>query len=159
MKTKNVKRLIFAILICQLAGLVGSLFTYESIPNWYASLKMPSLNPPNWIFGPVWITLYTLMGVSLYLVWTKGLNKKNVRRAIMIFSIQLALNSIWSILFFGLKLPFYALIEIVVLWFAIAFTIFEFYKISEKSGLILLPYIVWVTFALFLNYNIWVLNP
>ena len=158
MKTKNISKLIIAIIICQSAGIIGSLFTTPSISTWYDTIQKPTFTPPNWVFGPVWITLFTLMGISLYLVWEKGLRNKNVKSSLFVFFIQLALNSLWSILFFGLQSPFYAFVEIIILWAAIAVTIIKFYKISRKAGLILVPYIIWVSVALMLNYYVWVLN-
>ena len=159
MKIKNIAKLIVAIVVCQVAGTIGSVFTFSSIPIWYATINKPSFTPPNWLFGPVWITLYTLMGISLYLIWNKGLENKEVKSSLFIFSAQLALNALWSILFFGLKSPFYAFIEIIILWIAITVTIFKFYKISKGAGLVLLPYIIWVSIALTLNFYVWILNP
>ena len=148
-------KLIASILICQIAGIIGSIFTAPSITTWYANLQKPGFSPPNWVFGPVWITLYTLIGISLYLVWNK---KKNIKIPLTLFFIQLILNSIWSIIFFGLQNPFYALIEIIILWITILLTIINFYKVSKKAGLLLLPYIIWVSVATILNYYIWILN-
>ena len=147
-------KLIACIIICQLAGIIGSVFTTPSIATWYEQIQKPDIRPPNWVFGPVWITLYTLMGISLYWI----LDKKNTKIPLTFFSIQLILNAIWSILFFGLQNPFYALIEIIILWIMILLTIISFYKVSKKTGLILLPYIIWVTAATILNYYIWILN-
>jgi len=158
MKIKNPKKLLASVLVCLAAGFVGSFFTTPSIPTWYAGLAKPALAPPNWVFGPVWTTLFILMGISLYLVWGKGLEKKNVRMTVAIFGIQLVLNVLWSALFFGLHSPFYAFIEIVALWLAIAATIFAFNKISRNAALLLLPYIIWVSIAAFLNLSIWLLN-
>jgi len=146
-------KLIIAILFCQLAGVFGSIFTSSSIRTWYVELQKPFFTPPNWIFGPVWITLYTLMGIALYLVW----DKKD-RVSISIFGFQLILNALWSLLFFGMQNPLYGLVEIIILWFAILITIVRFYKIDKKAGLILLPYILWVSIATALNYYIWILN-
>ena len=150
--------LIIAILVCQVAGIIGSTFTYPSIGTWYAELEKPFFTPPNWVFGPVWITLYTLMGISLFWIWQKGPSKENVRSALLAFFGQLVINSVWSIVFFGLQSPFYALILIVMLWFLILLTIFKFYKIDKKAGSILIPYIIWVTIATALNYYIFILN-
>jgi len=158
MKTKKISKLIIAIIICQSAGIIGSLFTTPSISTWYDAIQKPTFTPPNWVFGPVWITLFTLMGISLYLIWEKGLRNKNVKSSLFVFFLQLVLNSLWSILFFGLQSPFYAFVEIIILWAAIAVTIIKFYKISRNAGLILIPYIMWVSVALILNYYVWVLN-
>ena len=147
-------KLIACILICQIAGIIGSIFTTPSIATWYEQIQKPDIRPPNWAFGPVWITLYTLMGISLYWI----LDKKKIKIPLILFSIQLILNAIWSIIFFGLQNPFYAFIEIIILWIMILITIISFYKVSRKAGLILLPYIIWVTAAMILNYYIWILN-
>ncbi|MFC2143906.1 TspO/MBR family protein [Candidatus Aenigmatarchaeota archaeon] len=151
-------KLIVSIIICQVIGGIGSIFTAPSISTWYTTLAKPWFTPPNWVFAPVWITLFLLMGISLYLIWEKGLKEKRIKTAISIFGIQLALNAIWSIIFFGLQSPFYAFIEIIILWIAILATIISFYKISKPAGLILLPYIIWVTIASSLNYYVWILN-
>ncbi len=151
-------KLIAAIIICQVAAVIGSVFTAPSIPTWYASIQKPDFNPPNWVFAPVWTTLFLLMGISLYLVWDRGLEKKGVKLAVYVFGIQLALNVVWSLLFFGLQNPFFAFVEIVFLWIAILVNIILFYRISRKAGIILVPYILWVSFAAFLNYSVWVLN-
>jgi benzodiazapine receptor len=151
-------KLVVSIVLCELIGSIGSVFTAPSIPTWYASLVKPWFTPPNWLFAPVWITLFFLMGISLYLVWDKGLEKKEVRLAVSVFGIQFILNVIWSLLFFGLQSPFYAFIEIIILWIAILVTIIKFYQVSRPAGVILLPYIIWVTIAAFLNYYVWILN-
>ncbi len=157
MKGKIIKILI-SILICQLAGVIGSFFTTPSIPGWYAGIEKPSFSPPNWVFGPVWITLFILMGISLYLIWSQGLENKKVKAALSIFGIQLILNTLWSFLFFGLHSPFYAFIGIIILWLLILLTVVKFYEIHRKAGLLLLPYIFWVSFAAILNFFIWRLN-
>jgi len=158
MKINNIAKLVIAIIICQMAGVIGSIFTSPSIPTWYATIQKPSFTPPGWLIGSVWIILYTLMGISLYLVWVKGLRNKRVKESLLIFGIQLILNALWSILFFGLKSPLSAFIEIIILWFAILISIIKFHKISEKAGLLLIPYILWVSFAAFLNLSIYLLN-
>ena len=150
--------LFISIIVCQSAGVLGSLFTSPAIPIWYAGLSKPSFNPPNWVFGPVWLLLYTLMGIAGYLIWIKGIDKKAVRIALIFFAIQLVLNSLWSIIFFGLRLPQQALGEIIILWFFILLTLGSFYKISKSAGLLLLPYILWVSFAVILNFFIVKLN-
>jgi len=151
-------RLIVAIAVCQMAGLVGSIFTAPSIATWYATLRKPDFTPPNWLFGPVWTTLYLLMGISLYIVWNFGLERSKTRRSITIFSVQLALNTTWSYLFFTMKSPKLAFIEIIALWIAIFATMISFSKISKASGLMLTPYLIWVSLASYLNYMIIVLN-
>ncbi len=158
MKIKNIPKLVYSIVICQLAGIIGSFFTFPSISTWYVALEKPSFNPPNWVFSPVWITLFILMGISLYLVWGSGAKTRYVKIALTLFGIQLALNALWSIIFFGLKSPFYALIELVILWVAILATIFKFFNISKTAAYLLIPYILWVSFAAVLNFSIWVIN-
>jgi benzodiazapine receptor len=155
---KNKIVLISAIVLCELAGALGSIFTFPSIEGWYYKLVKPSFSPHNWVFGPVWTTLYFLMGVSVYLVWEKGVKKKNVRNSLLVFGVQLVLNILWSILFFGLHSPLYGFICIILLWIAIAVTITKFYRVSKTAGLLQLPYILWVTFAAVLNFYIWRLN-
>ena len=154
----NITKLIVSILICQLAGFIGSIFTAPSISTWYATLKKPAFNPPNWLFAPVWTTLFFLMGISLYLIWSRGFEDEKIKSAIIIFSVQLILNILWSFLFFGLKSPFLAFLEIILLWFAILVNIIKFYNISKTTGLLLLPYILWVSFAAILNFFIYRLN-
>lgn len=155
---KNIIKLIIAIIVSNLAGVIGSLFTSPSIPGWYSQLNRPSFNPPSWVFAPVWTTLYLLMGVSAFFVWKKGFDRRDVRIALGIFLTQLFLNSIWSIIFFSLHSPFGAFVEIIFLWSAILLTVVYFWKISKPAAYLLLPYIFWVSFAAFLNFFIWQLN-
>jgi benzodiazapine receptor len=147
-----------SIIICQLAGIIGSVFTTPAIPRWYANINKPSFNPPNWVFAPVWTTLYLLMGISLFLVWRTGLNEKDIKIAVAVFILQLVLNALWSFLFFGLESPFAAFIEIIFLWAAILISIILFFRISWVAGALLIPYILWVSFASVLNFSIWRLN-
>ncbi len=155
----NTLKLIVAIVVSELAGIIGSVFTTPSIAGWYAGIVKPVLNPPAWVFGPVWTTLFALMGIAAFLVWKKGLDRKDVKIALSIFIGQLVLNTLWSIIFFGLHSPGGALIEIMFLWLAILATIIAFAKISKPAACLLLPYIIWVSFAGYLNYSIWQLNP
>lgn len=158
MKLSNPVKLAIAIIVSQMAGIIGAVFTSSAIPVWYAGLVRPEFAPPNWVFGPVWTTLFAMMGVAAFLVWKKGLGRKDVRLALGVFGGQLVLNTLWSILFFGLQSPGAALIEIGVLWLAILATIIVFYRISKPAAWLLVPYILWVSFASFLNYSIWALN-
>lgn len=157
-------KLASSILICEGAGLIGSIFTFSAISTWYATLNKPLLSPPSWLFAPVWTLLYALMGVSLYLIWQSSSKVSHEllcnqhKRALTIFSGQLVLNVLWSIIFFGLKLPAIAFGEIVVMWLLILWTILSFAKISKNAALLLIPYLLWVSFAAYLNYSIWVLN-
>ncbi|MBN2517805.1 MAG: tryptophan-rich sensory protein [Candidatus Altiarchaeota archaeon] len=158
MKLNKAGKLIVAILVSEMAGIIGSVFTTPAIPTWYATLEKPFFNPPSWVFAPVWTTLFVLMGIAAYLVWEKGFEKKEVRKALSIFGVQLVLNTMWSILFFGAQSPLLAFIEIIILWFAILLTIVKFWRISKNAGLLLIPYIAWVSFASVLNLSIWLLN-
>lgn len=154
-KTKskfNPFKLIFCILIAQGAGILGSVATFSSAKTWYITdLIKPSFNPPSWVFGPVWTLLFFLMGIALYLVW----NKKN---NLFWFWVQLILNTLWSFLFFGLHSPWLAFYEIIFLWIAILVTIVKFWSYNKKAGVLLLPYLAWVSFASFLNFSIARLN-
>jgi Tryptophan-rich sensory protein (mitochondrial benzodiazepine receptor homolog) len=152
------KKLIISIALCQLAGIVGGLFTYSSIPTWYASLAKPAFVPPGWLFSVVWPLLYLLMGIALYLIWIKGLQSSGITIAVKVFAVQLFLNILWSALFFGLRSPFMGFIEILVLWIVIVVNIVLFYRISRPAGMLLIPYILWVSFAVHLNYSIMILN-
>jgi len=154
----NITKLIISIVICQLAGVIGSFFTMDAIPVWYDTLAKPSFNPPSSVFGPVWIFLYLLMGISLFLVWKEDLKNKQVKTAFMIFMIQLVFNAAWSIVFFGMRSPVGGLIVIVILWILILITTLKFLKISKTAGMLLVLYLLWVTFAAILNYSIFTLN-
>ncbi|MCJ7505823.1 tryptophan-rich sensory protein [Candidatus Bathyarchaeota archaeon] len=156
---KTYVRLIISVALCQAAGIIGSLFTTPAISSWYASLRKPAFAPPNWVFAPVWTTLYFLMGISLFIMWNIGLEKNSVRKSIVVFGIQLLLNVFWSYLFFGLKSPLLGLVEIVVMWLMILLTILVFFRISKKAAVLLIPYLMWVSVASYLNYSILVLNP
>lgn len=154
----NFLKLLGSVLLCQLAGAIGSVFTASSLENWYLLLEKPTFTPPAWVFFPAWVTLYTLMGISFYLIWEKGLQREGVKVALLIFGVQLVLNALWSFLFFGLKSPYYAFLGIILLWLAIFLTIVKFREISKTASYLLLPYILWVSFAMLLNYYIWILN-
>lgn len=154
---KFITAIIF-ILISQAAGIIGSVFTSSAIPVWYATLNKPSFNPPGWLFGPVWVLLYTLMGIAAYLIWQK-LGESNIARgAIILFFVHLAFNALWSILFFGLHNPFLAFLEIILLWGMILALIILFYQVDKRAAYLFIPYILWVSFAAVLNFSIWRLN-
>ncbi len=150
-------KLIVSLVICQLAGLAGSLFTAPAIPSWYASLQKPTFTPPSWLFSPVWIFLYILMGVALYLIWQAG-SQREAKTALVLFALQLILNISWSVIFFGLRSPMWAFLEIIVLLLAIFLTILKSLRVSKTAGYLLLPYLIWVGFASVLNYFFWRLN-
>ena len=147
-------KLAVCIILSLLAGVIGGLFTKTDAGSWYFAIAKPSFNPPNWVFGPVWTLLYILMGISLYLAISHGAKKK----AKILFGTQLALNTLWSIIFFGMETPLLAFICIVMLWLAILLTIIEFWKTSRTAAYLLIPYICWVTFASALNIAIVLLN-
>jgi tryptophan-rich sensory protein len=157
-KVRDIPAVLASILLCQAAGLIGSVFTRPAIPTWYASLKKPFFTPPSWIFAPVWVTLFTLMGISLYIVWKKGLGRRELRRGVSLFGVQLALNVLWSVVFFGMHSPLYGLIIIVLLWAVLLATVVAFYRISKPAGILLIPYFLWGSFASVLNLAILILN-
>ena len=154
---KYIAPIIF-ILISEAAGIVGSIFTSKAIPTWYASLSKPGFNPPGWLFGPVWVLLYMMMGLASYLIWQKRGTAGLVRPALILFFIHLSLNALWSVIFFGFKNPGLAFIEIIILWGTIALLIFMFGKIDRRAAYLMVPYILWVSFAAVLNFSIWRLN-
>jgi tryptophan-rich sensory protein len=158
-RLKEILKLVVSIIICESAGFIGSIFTTPAIPGWYAALVKPSFTLPNWVFAPVWTGLYLLMGISAFLVWRKGLDNRLVNSALRLFIIQLILNTFWSILFFGLRSPLLGFLEIIFLWVAILLTILRFFRVSKLAGILLLPYILWVSFAAILNFSLWRLNP
>ena len=155
---KELIKLIVSVLVCQLAGQIGALATSASAQTWYATLTKPFFTPPNWMFAPVWIILYLLMGVAAFLVWRQGFEEPLVKRGLAIFGIQLILNLLWSIMFFGLQSPLAGLVVIVLLWLAILLTILSFSKSSKPAAILLIPYILWVSIAALLNAAILVLN-
>jgi tryptophan-rich sensory protein len=155
--TKIIK-LTCSVAVCILIGFLGSFSTRGSVTTWYADLSRPSFTPPDWIFGVVWPILYVMMGISAFIIWNKGLDKREVKVALGIFGLQLILNGLWTPIFFGLHLIGFALIEIVMMWAAILLTIISFWKISKSATLLFLPYILWVSFAIVLNASLFILN-
>jgi len=154
----NILKLIVSISIPLLIGFTSGFFTITGAGSWYQTIQKPSWNPPGWVFGPVWTTLYVMMGIALFLIWKSSANKDVKQTAILLFSIQLILNFFWSFIFFNQQQPGWALVEIIVLWSAILITIFSFSKINNTASWLLVPYISWVSFATILNYTIWKLN-
>jgi tryptophan-rich sensory protein len=151
-------KLVFSLLIPLVTGAVAGIFTSTGVKGWYAAANKPSFNPPDWIFAPMWTTLYILMGFALYLVWNKPGSEPGKKRALRWFAVQMILNFCWSFIFFYAKQPGWALVEIVAMWIAILFTIMSFSKISRPAAWLLVPYILWVSFATVLNFYIWHLN-
>jgi tryptophan-rich sensory protein len=158
MSFKEILRLAVSLLLPLSAGWIGSVFTMPAIDGWYAELVKPTLNPPDFVFGTVWTLLYLLMGTALYLVWREGASVPRVNFAIGIFGFQLILNSLWSIVFFGLENPGGALLIVGLLWLSILANIFAFARISKLAAYLLIPYLLWVSFASYLNFEIWMLN-
>jgi len=151
-------KLFIAILIPVLVGLVSGFFTSSGVQGWYAVANKPWFNPPNWIFAPVWTTLYVLMGIALYFVWKTPADGPIKQTANTLFGIQLTLNFFWSVIFFTLQQPGWALAEIILMWFMILLTILWFGKISSTAAWLMVPYICWVSFATVLNFYIYKLN-
>jgi tryptophan-rich sensory protein len=146
--------LLIWIAIAFVPGLIGSQF----MPGeWYAQLHKPSWTPPGYLFGPVWSFLYLCMGVAAWLVWKRA-GISGATLALSLFVVQLALNGMWSWIFFGMQRPGLAFAEILVLWSMILATLVAFWQVSSTAGMLFLPYLVWVTFAAFLNYSLWKLN-
>lgn len=154
---KNWMKLVISLVLPQLAGLSGALFTETGEGTWYRSIERPSWNPPSWLFAPVWTTLYVLMGIAFYLIWrTQASPQRN--RAMGLWVAQLVLNFFWTIVFFKLHEPGWAKVEIAVLWFMILLTIFAFARINKLAAWLLVPYISWVSFASILTFTIWQMN-
>ncbi len=152
-------RIIYCVTICLVIGYLSGIVTQSSIKTWYLTLAKPFFNPPNWVFAPVWTLLYIMMGIAAGLVWNEiDKNEKAVKNALKFFVIQLGLNSLWSFLFFGLRNPLLALIEIVLLWLIIYETYKFFKPINSIASKLLIPYLAWVTFASVLNFSIFWLN-
>lgn len=158
LKGSDIWKLAASIAIPLVAGAVGSFFTLPSIASWYAQLAKPAFTPPSWVFGPAWTILYVLMGISFFLVWQRGFKGADRNTAIGVYALQLALNVLWSIAFFGGHSPTAGLVVIALLWLSIAATMLVFWRISKTAAWLLLPYITWVSFASVLNYFVWILN-
>ncbi len=155
---RGLARLILCIAICQGAGVMGSIFTVSSVATWYTTLEKPWFTPPGSIISAVWIILFALMGLSLFLIWQKGISSANTKIALGVFAFQLLVNILWSYVFFSLQSPLAAFVVILFLWLLIMQCIIRFWYIRKEAALLLVPYILWVSFAAFLNYNLWRLN-
>ncbi|MCL5003679.1 MAG: tryptophan-rich sensory protein [Patescibacteria group bacterium] len=147
-----------SIIVCQMAGVIGSFFTISAITGWYATLSKPFFSPPNWVFGPVWISLYTLMGVSLFFLWRSRPQSSDRRRALCLFGAQLILNAFWSVAFFGLRNALFGLLIILPLLGLIGWLILTLKKVNLIAAALLYPYFLWVSFASILNFSVWYLN-
>jgi translocator protein len=159
MQLNKTTKIIVLVISCLAIGFLSGQVSRDAITTWYPTIIKPSFNPPNWIFGPVWSILYAMMGVAAGLVWAKiDTNQEVVKKALLFFGIQLALNALWSYLFFGLHNPLMAFIEIILLWLMIYETYSQFSKIDKIAGYLFIPYLAWVGFATILNGSIWWLN-
>lgn len=156
--SKLLVRIFISVVICLAVGFLASYATQSSVATWYTTLNKPSFNPPNWIFAPVWTLLYILMGIAAGIVWSKGFYHKWVQTALYHFGFQLMFNALWSIVFFGFREPFYALLVILTLLILIVLTIKWFRIVSKTAAWLMAPYLLWVSFATLLNYRIWMLN-
>lgn len=154
----NTTKLSISIVLTVGLGSLGGIFTAPEIPGWFLHLNKPLWNPPNWLFAPVWITLYLLMGISFYLIWKTKAEQDKKQWTIIIFIVQFALNTLWSFIFFKQHQTGWAFVEIVVMWLAILCTIIAFSRIHKTAAWLLVPYISWVSFAAILNYTIWRMN-
>ena len=156
---QKIIRIAVVLTTCLLVGYFSGMVTRDSISTWYRTLVKPSFNPPNWVFAPVWTILYIMMGVAGGMVWNRlEKDPENVKKAFTFFIIQLALNAAWPVIFFYLHNPFLALLEIILFWLIIFETYTQFKKIDKTAGLLLIPYLAWVSFATVLNASIWWLN-
>ncbi|CAN5358617.1 TspO/MBR family protein [soil metagenome] len=155
---KPIWKIIIAVVVCLAIGSLSGLATMDAIDGWYATINKPSFNPPNWVFGPAWTLLYILMGIAAGLVWKAGWERKEVRTALAVFGVQLLLNGLWSIIFFTLESPIWALVEILVLLMFIVLTIILFRHINTAAAYLLVPYLLWVSFATVLTASILYLN-
>ncbi|HUV13439.1 MAG TPA: TspO/MBR family protein [Acidobacteriota bacterium] len=154
----NTVKLIIAIIVPQAVGIISGLLTASGTREWYSTLTKPAFNPPAWVFGPVWTVLYLMMGVAAFLVWKKGLEEPGVKMAMLLFLVQLGLNAVWPLLFFGIHAPGIAFAEILILWAAIGATLIAFGAQNIVAGALLVPYLAWVSFAAVLNFWLWRLN-
>ena len=159
MEKNELFHLILSIIICQMAGIIGSIFTAGSVTSWYPTLVKPSFSPPGFYIGLIWIVLFTLMGISLFLIWRETPSNPATRIALYFFAAQLIVNVLWSVAFFGMRSPISGLVVIAFLWVLILITIIKFWPINRTAALLLIPYIVWVSIAAYLNFSIWRLNP
>ena len=157
MNKSQILKLLASLVLPLSIGSIAGLFTADAVPEWYETLNRPSFSPPNWLFGPVWTTLYLLMGISLFLIWKQNPSKGR-NFAILVFMIQLTLNFCWSFIFFYFHMIGLALIEIILLWISIVLMLVLFYKIKPMAAIINIPYLLWVTFATILNAAYYILN-
>ena len=154
----NTVKFIIAVSVPLAVGGLSGIATASGVETWYPTLTKPSFNPPAWVFGPTWTVLYIMMGVAAFLIWREGFGARGVKPALTVFAVQLVLNGLWSILFFGLQAPGWALVDIIALWCAITASAMLFWRVAPAAGMLLLPYLAWVSFATLLNASLWWLN-
>ncbi|MGQ4555459.1 tryptophan-rich sensory protein [Halobellus sp. GM3] len=148
-----------AVLTVEIVGASGAVFTAGGLEAWYGTLRRPALAPPNWVFGPVWTLLFASLGAALWLVWRRAdAAPRAVRLALGVFAVHFAFNVGWSAVFFGMRRLGAGLAVILILWALIVATMWAFDRVDRRAGLLLVPYLLWVSFATYLNYRFWVLN-
>lgn len=158
---RPVPTLVLAVVAAEIVGAVGGIATASSVDTWYTTLTRPEFAPPNWVFAPVWITLFAFMGVAAWLVWRRAdrpAHRTEARRALTVFGLQFAVNVAWSFAFFGARSPLAGLVVIAALWLLVGTTIVGFWRVDRRAAALMLPYIAWVSFAGLLNYGFWALN-
>jgi benzodiazapine receptor len=158
MNLRNIGKLVLCLILCEGAGGIGSIFTIGAIPTWYAALQKPAFTPPNAVFAPIWFSLYLLMAVAVFLIWLRGLEDREAITSFTFFWVQLVVNVLWSVIFFGMKSPLGGVVLIIILWLLILYTIIRFFRISRVAGSLLVPYLAWVSVASYLNIGVWLLN-
>lgn len=159
MKTlSEVGKLIICLVVPLAVGFLGSMSTRSAIDTWFPALERPAFSPPDWVFAPVWTILYIMMGIAAFLVWRSGMQSRYVAPALVAFAVQLGLNFLWPELFFGRRQLLLGLVDIIALWAMIVVTMVLFFKVSRVAGLLMIPYLAWVTFASVLNFELWRLN-
>lgn len=159
MRLNNIEKLIVSVVVCQIAGLIPAVFVYRPFPSWYNNLAKPSFTPPGWVFAVVWPALFLLMGLAAYLVWSTAMNSDGKNIAMLFFWLQLFINMLWSFIFFLMHSPLLAFLELMVLWVAIVLTIGKFYRVSKAAAWLMVPYLLWVTFAGVMNFAVVIMNP
>ncbi len=155
---KQLLSLLLALALPLVVGGISGMITNEGVSTWYQDIEKPGWTPPNWVFAPVWTLLYLLMGLSSWLVWQSGWRTTAVRIALMLYGVQLGFNFLWSVIFFGLRSPGWALLEIGILWVLIATMLGWFLQLRRAAGLLIVPYLIWVSYAATLNGGVWWLH-
>lgn len=158
LRSDDIVKLALSVIICMIPAFIGAMINARAISTWYAFTNKPSFSPPDWVFGPVWTALYILMAIALFLIWRLGRDFPGVKAALWAFAVQLLLNGLWTPVFFGLRSPLGGLVVIGLLWVSILITIIKFFPLSRTAGMLLIPYLTWVSFAAVLNAEFYILN-